>query len=238
MIHNNWLALLVTFGVAVLWLRINDFAAHKGWMSSSLSRKVIHTGTGPIFVLCWLLFDTAYEARFMAAAVPFAITVQFFLVGTGIMKDPSAVKALSRSGDRREILRGPLMYGIVFVVLTILYWRDSYNGMVALMIMCGGDGLADIIGSRFGKRRLPWSPGKSWMGSLAMFLGGWLLAFGVLAAHFGAASVPAIHSTLAAYIVPTGVIALIGTLIESLPLNDWDNITVPAVALLLGTFLL
>ncbi|HPH95514.1 MAG TPA: phosphatidate cytidylyltransferase [Anaerolineaceae bacterium] len=238
MLQNNWLALLVTFGVAVLWLRVNDYAAHKGCMSSSLSRKVIHTGTGPIFVLCWLLFDSAYEARFMAAAVPFAITVQFFLVGSGMMKDEAAVKALSRSGDRREILRGPLMYGIVFVLLTILYWRDSYNGMVALMVMCGGDGLADIVGSRFGKTRLPWSPGKSWAGSLAMFLGGWLLSFGVLAAHWLAGSMAAPPEALSAYVLPVGIIALTGTLVESIPLNDWDNITVPAAALLLGTFLL
>jgi len=53
---------------------------------------------------------------------------------------------MSRNGDRREILRGPLYYGIIFVVMTLVFWKDSPIGMVAVMLMCGGDGLADIMG--------------------------------------------------------------------------------------------
>jgi phytol kinase len=78
--------------------------------------------------------------------VPFAITVQFALIGLGVMKDEASVKAMSRSGDRREILRGPLFYGIVFVVMTLVFWKSSPVGMLALMLMCGGDGMADILG--------------------------------------------------------------------------------------------
>ena len=121
MLSNNFIALILTFIAAITWLRVNDFAAHRGWISSHLSRKIIHIGTGPIFVLCWLLFHEAPSARYLAALVPGLITVQFILVGLGIIKDESAVKALSRTGDRREILRGPLFYGIIFVVLTIIY---------------------------------------------------------------------------------------------------------------------
>ena len=49
--------------------------------------------------------------------------------------------------------------------------------------MCGGDGLADLVGRRWGaSNRLPWNQNKSWAGSLAMLLserggagaGGWL----------------------------------------------------------------
>lgn len=35
----------------------------------------------------------------------------------------------------------------------------------------GGDGLADIVGRRFGGVKLPWNSNKSWAGSLAMFIG-------------------------------------------------------------------
>ena len=105
MLSNNWLALIITFIAALSWLRLNDFAAHRNWISSDLSRKIIHIGTGPIFVLCWLLFNDSHSARYLAAVVPLAITLQFLLVGTGVIKDESAVKAMSRSGDPREILR-------------------------------------------------------------------------------------------------------------------------------------
>ena len=43
---------------------------------------------------------------------------------------------------------------------------------MAISLMCGGDGLADIVGRRWGSSaRLPWNPAKSWPGSAAMFLG-------------------------------------------------------------------
>lgn len=232
---NNWVALAITFSLALGWLRLNDFLAHRGWISGPLSRKIIHMGTGPIFVLCWLLFQDNAAARYLAALVPGAISVQFALIGLGIIKDQASVDAMSRRGDRREILRGPLFYGIVFVVLTLFYWKDSPVGIIALMLLCGGDGLADIVGKRFPSGSLPWSKRKSWAGSISMFLGGWVFAFGIIAIYLG---VHVFRGTLGDYLVPTTLIALAGTLVESLPFNDIDNITVPALAVLLGQFLL
>ncbi len=234
MLQNVWLALIITFFLALAWLRLNDFLAHRGWIGGPLSRKIIHMGTGPIFVACWLLFPEAASARYLAALVPFAITVQFALVGLGVIKDPAAVDAMSRTGDRREILRGPLFYGIVFVVLTIVYWRNSPLGITALMLLCGGDGLADIVGKRFGKSRLPWSKNKSWIGSLGMFFGGWVFALAVVGLYVLAG---AFHGPFSAYIFGITGIALIGTLVESLPYGDIDNLTVPAMAILLGYLL-
>ena len=91
MLSNNFIALIITFAAAIAWLRINDFAAHRGWISSHLSRKLIHIGTGPIFVLCWLLFNDAPSARYLAALVPGLITVQFILVGLGVIKDENKI---------------------------------------------------------------------------------------------------------------------------------------------------
>jgi phytol kinase len=122
---NPFIALVLTFVIALAWLRLMDFAAHRGWIESRLSRKIIHIGTGPIFVLCWLMFPDVWYARWLAALVPLLITAQFALVGLGVMKDEASVKAMSRTGDRREILRGPLFYGIVFVVMTLVYWKDA-----------------------------------------------------------------------------------------------------------------
>jgi phytol kinase len=203
-------------------------------ISSSLSRKIIHAGTGLIFVLCWLLFPEHPAARFLAAIVPLGITVQFALVGLGVIKDQSSVDAMSRSGQRSEILRGPLFYGIVFIILTLVYWKDNPIGIVALMLLCGGDGLADIIGSRIKSLRIPWSKNKSLAGSLGMLVGGFTFSIVVIAIYVavGAFSLP-----LAAYVLPILLISIACTLVESLPFNDIDNLTVPAVAVLLGYLL-
>src|SRR5574339_557067 len=145
---NPYVATLLTFAIAVLFLRLMDFIAQRGWIDSRTSRKLIHIGTGPIFVLCWLMYPDVWISRWLAALVPLLITVQFALVGLGVIQDEAAVKAMSRTGDRREILRGPLFYGIMFVLITVIYWKDSLIGIPALMMMCGGDGIADIIGRR------------------------------------------------------------------------------------------
>lgn len=232
---NPIFATIITLGLSLIWLRLNDFLAHRGWISGPLSRKIIHMGTGPLFVLCWLLYRDAPSARFLAALVPLGITLQFALVGLGIVKDPAAVEAMTRHGDRREILRGPLFYGIVFVVLTIAFWKDSPIGMIALMLLCGGDGLADVIGKRVSSAPLPWSPRKSWAGTISMFAGGWIFILVILAVYIAAGVFP---GPLWAYLLPMTVIALAGTVMESLPFNDIDNLTVPALAVALGFFLL
>ncbi len=231
---NNWIALIITFAAALGWLRLMDFFAHRGWIESRLSRKIIHIGTGPIFVLCWLLFDDGSAARWMAALVPFAITVQFALIGLGIIKDEASVKSMSRTGDPKELLRGPLFYGISFVVMTLVFWTDSPVGIIALMLMCGGDGIADMVGRAFKSAKLPWSPLKSVAGSLAVFIGGWVLAMLVVAVFL---SVGVFGGTLSGYALKIGIIAFAGMLVESLPYRDVDNFTVTLVAVVVGLML-
>ena len=229
---NPFLALFLTFAIAISWLRLMDFFAHKGWLESRMSRKVIHIGTGPIFVLCWLLFPEGVSfSRWLAALVPFLISLQFLLVGMGIIKDEAAVQAMSRSGDRREILRGPLFYGIMFVVLTLVYWRESPIGMTALMMMCGGDGIADLVGQRIKSPRLPWSRQKSVAGSLAVLVGGFVLSVFVLGIYLLVGALP---GSITGYLIPLAWIALGSMLVESLPFRDVDNITVTLAAVLLG----
>lgn len=232
---HNLIALIITFAVALLWLRLNDFTAQRGWISSDLSRKIIHMGTGPIFVLCWLIFQDTTFARYLASLVPLAITAQFFLVGTGVIGDEAAVKAMSRNGDRREILKGPLYYGIIFVVITAVFWYDTPVGIIALMLMCGGDGLADIVGRRFGRRKIPWNPQKSWIGSLGMLVGGLVFAVFVLGIYIAAGIYQA--SLLSLLPAITGI-ALLATLVETLPFKDIDNITITITAIVFGILLL
>ena len=230
---NPFAAFAFTLFIALAWLRIMDFAAHNGWIESKLSRKIIHIGTGPIFVLCWLLFPDIWYSRWLASLVPLAITIQFALVGLDVIKDEASVKAMTRNGDRREILRGPLFYGVVFVILTLVYWKDSPIGIVALMLMCGGDGLADILGRRVTSPNIPWSKWKTTIGSLGMFIGGWVLSVQILGIFLSLGIFPGV---LGDYLLPISVIALLGMIVESLPIKDYDNITVTLAAVLLGIY--
>lgn len=237
---NPWVqdgaAALFTLSVAGSWLRLIEVLAARGRLESKLSRKIMHIGTGPLFVLCWQLFSTAPTARYFAALVPLILTGQFFAVGLGWIQSPETVQAMSRTGKPAEILRGPLYYGIVFIVCTIVFWRDSPVGILALMSLCGGDGLADIVGRRFGVHKLFFNPQKSWIGSLAMFVGSFIFGFSFLALfnHFQYFH-PALDLVATAGSVTA--IALVATIVEALPFQDIDNITLTAVAIVLGWWL-
>ena len=228
---NNYIALIITFALSMVFLRSMDYIAHRGWMDSKLSRKVIHIGTGPLFVLCWFLFNDDPSARWLAALVPFAITVQFALIGFGVIKDEASVQSMSRTGDPKEILRGPLYYGIMFVVLTLVYWKDSPIGIIALMMMCGGDGVADIIGRQVKSPKLSWSREKSIAGTVGVFVGGWLMSVGIIFIYILAGVFPA---PITNYLFPITVIAFAGALIESLHFKDIDNVTMTLASVLIG----
>lgn len=230
-IVNNYIALAITFAIALGFLRLMDFFAHRGWIESKLSRKLIHIGTGPIFVLCWFFFNDDPSARWLAALVPFAITVQFALIGLDVIKDQASVDAMSRTGDPKEILRGPLYYGIMFVALTLIYWRESPIGIIALMMMCGGDGIADIVGRKFASAKLPWSRDKSIAGTVSVFLGGWLMSAVIVFIYVSAGVSPGGFTD---YLLPISIIALVGALVESLHYKDIDNISMTLASALVG----
>lgn len=227
------LATIITLSLALAWLRIVDAIANQGWLNPNLSRKIIHITTGPLFLCCWPLFSPQPQARYFAALVPLVITGQFLAIGLGWLSDPATVQATTRTGDAREMLKGPLYYGIVFVICTIGWWRSAPGGMVALMMMCGGDGLADIIGRRWGQVKLPFNPDKSWAGSGAMAVASFIFAYGFLVFFNQLGYLhPALNLQGAAAKVVA--IALVTTLVEALPLRNIDNLTLTGTALLLS----
>jgi len=230
-------ATVITLAAALGWLRLIDALAQRGLIEPRLSRKIIHIGTGPLFVLCWNLFSAEAWARWAAALVPLAITAQFVAVGLGWLKDEAAVQAMTRTGDAREILRGPVYYGLVFVICTLVFWRTSPVGLLALMLMCGGDGLADIVGRRLGTAKLPFNPDKSWAGSLGMLTGSFVFAFGFVALFNGLGYFTP-RLDLGAAAAGVALISLAATAVEALPFHDIDNLTVAAVAVVLGLWLL
>lgn len=233
---QDLLATIVTFAAALTWLQFVKFLVQRGWLDQKLSRKIIHIGTGPLFLLCWPLFSTAPIARFLAALVPLVLTLQFLAIGLQLIKQPAAVQAMTRNGNPAELLRGPLYYGLIFILCTLLFWRNSPVGILALMLMCGGDGLAEIVGRRFGQHKLPFGSKKSWAGSAAMLLGGFALGESFLALfNYWGYFQPALHPVNT--VPAVAGIALAATAVEALPFEDIDNLTLPAVTLALGSWL-
>jgi phytol kinase len=231
MLHNNLAAFVITLLLSVIWLRFVGYAVIKKWIPNTISRKVIHIGTGPLFVLCWLLFDSRMESRFLAAVVPLISTIQYALAGFGIIRDKASVQSMSRKGGMEELLKGPLFYGLAFIAITLIFWNTSPIGIVSLMVLCGGDGVADIFGKKYGKKLLPWSKDKTWLGSIAMLIGGFVLSL-IMLFIFSYFSIFKIN--FPTIFIKLFIVVLLSTLIESISKSDVDNITVPITAILMG----
>jgi hypothetical protein len=57
----------------------------------------VHAGTGPIFMLCWPLYTRSPLSPLLAASVPLLASLQFALVGKGVVRDDALVTGVSVS---------------------------------------------------------------------------------------------------------------------------------------------
>jgi phytol kinase len=131
------------------------------------------------FTVGSLSCSAAPSAALFAAAVPAANAARLIATGSGLVTDPDLIASVSRSGCSSELLQGPLAYVLVLLAATVLSWRNHPAGLIAVAMMCGGDGLADVAGRKWGRNaKLPWNAQKSWAGSAAMLLGGLLACMG------------------------------------------------------------
>eukprot|EP01132_Coremiostelium_polycephalum_P000798 gene798-992_t len=187
--------------------------------------KRIHIGTGLIYVLTWPLYPANEpSSRIYASLVPGIVTFYFTLLGMGILKDQKVVLSMSRSGNPRELLYGPASYGVILMALTLVYWVHSPIGIASIAILCVGDGLAGLIGEEMGVAKLPHNRNKSIVGTLSFLIGA-IIGPLVLLSYLQSLGYLMTFSKL--LYLPTLIItSFVTMLVESLPIDDWDNITV------------
>ncbi|GLJ05200.1 hypothetical protein SUGI_0013500 [Cryptomeria japonica] len=213
-----------------------DVLTKSNILDQKLSRKLVHISSGLLFMLAWPLFSSSADARYIAAIVPFANCARLLIYGLSYATNEGLVKAVSREGKPEELLRGPMYYVLVLIFCTTVFWRESPIGVVALAMMCGGDGIADIMGRRFGGFKLPYNREKSWAGTISMLVFGFLTSLGVLS-YFSAFEF--IHLNWETIVQYVAVISVAATIVESLPVTQFldDNISVPLTCVIVGLWL-
>ena len=199
---------VVSLGGATAWLQIWISLAKNGKIETKLSRKIIHTGSAPLFMCLWPLYASGdLSSRVIASLVPLAQMIRLASAGINSAKklvpngddttiattattstsnndntssDSDLVNAISRSGSKSEALGGPLLYTVVLFLSTLLGFRESPIGVVAVCQMAAGDGLADIVGRRWGAVKWPFSASKSYAGTAAFVVGAFVVSTAVL----------------------------------------------------------
>ena len=73
-------------------------------------------------------------------------------------KQPDAKSPTDPAMTRYVLRRGPLYYVIVLYLMATTCWRTTPVGILAIALMCGGDGMADIVGECYTMR----APASHW----------------------------------------------------------------------------
>jgi len=236
---------LVLALLAKVWVAFWGTLAKTGTLQPTLTRKLIHAGTGPLFVMGWPFFSDGPTAVLAACAVPVINLARLWLAGrAGLVNSDTdqLVASLSRTGDAKEVARGPFYYTLVLLAATALSFR-ALPGVIAVCQMAVGDGFADIVGRRVGRTKWGFVESKSVEGSVAFVLSAWAASLGMLAGchYFGytAITVQAAAMPMAFISVACAAIELLSAPVQRVlgELGD-DNLTVPFVGALLAMLLL
>lgn len=219
------------------FVQINTWAVGAGKLEPRDARKVIHTLSAPLFMLFWPLFSANPSARIFAAIVPVLNAVRLFLAGSSNQSESDLATAVSRSGDAKEAVGGPFIYVCMLAASILLFWRDSPVGIVAMSTLAAGDGMADLVGRRYGAGNQWPGTKKSVAGTAAFWVSSAATATGLLAwMHFtGCLTLPFGFAEVAATVAG---ITLVSAALEVVPWLGDDNYTVPLSAALLSVLFL
>ncbi|OKH21946.1 phosphatidate cytidylyltransferase [Chroogloeocystis siderophila 5.2 s.c.1] len=176
---------------------------------SEITRKIVHIGTGNIILFAWWL-DIPASIGIGASIVASIVTLLSY-------KFP-LLPGINSVG--RQSL-GTFFYAVSIGVLVAWFWSIEQPQYAALgiLVMTWGDGLAALIGQRFGKHRYKiWGIQKSWEGSLAMAAVSYVVSSLIFLGVQG--------NIWQTWLISLAV-ALVATSLEAFSKFGIDNLTVP-----------
>ncbi|MBR5645411.1 MAG: phosphatidate cytidylyltransferase [Treponema sp.] len=187
-------------------------------LQKELVRKSIHICSSFIpLLLSFLYWPTI--AALLAMVIFYSISEFLRLRNINIPVISFITKTAAREKDDGKFVMGPVTL-VIGIILTALMCQKMPCA-IGIFSLAFGDGFASLIGKMFGKRKLPFSRGKTYAGSLGCFIASFISLFLL---------------TKSSYI--SLIIAAATTLIESLPLGDFDNIIIPTFTGAVATLLI
>ncbi|MFN6478074.1 SEC59/DGK1/VTE5 family protein [Nostoc sp. DedQUE07] len=209
-------------GIAAIWVLlilliagvVNRFAD-----KPEIVRKIVHIGTGNVILIAWWL-DIPASVGITASILASAITLLSYRL--------PILPGINSVG--RQSL-GTFFYSISFGILVAWFWylQQPQYAALGILVMTWGDGLAALIGQRFGKHKYKvFGTEKSWEGSLTMMLVSYVVSSLILVGTQGNS-----WQTWAVSLL----VAVIATGLEAVSFLGIDNLTVPLGSAALAFFL-
>ena len=210
---NALLSLRYPISLVILYLGVIIALAeglNRLWgTNAEFTRKIVHIGSGNVVLIAWWLqlpSWTLIGASFIASIIAL---VSYFL----------PILPSINSIGRKSL--GTFFYAVSIGVLAQLFWSKGEPQYLAIgiLIMAWGDGMAAIIGQKFGKHCYEvLGVKKSWEGSLTM-MG---VSFLVTSIILSWVSVP-----ILTVVIVSLMIAIVAMALEAFSKLGIDNLTVP-----------
>jgi hypothetical protein len=116
--------------VLQLWVQL----ARRNKIETALARKIIHTGSAPLFLLLWPFYSSSdAKSKLIAAAVPLLTILNLVTTYYNKAAPRGLTDSLDRSkfdlvdtisrGNRKEAIQGPLIYSFVLLLATLIWFR-------------------------------------------------------------------------------------------------------------------
>ena len=182
-----------------------------------LTRKIVHIGSGNVILLAWWL-NISGTVIVIAAIIAAAIALLSYII---------PILPSIESVGRKSF--GTLFYAISMGVLSAYFWQDSPQyAVIGILVMAWGDGMAAIIGQRFGKHKYQVGKiTKSWEGSLAMMVAALIVISAILVSVEG--------NSWQIWLISIAA-AIAATIFEAFSKLGLDNLTVPLTSAFLCFF--
>ena len=218
--HNVFVAFL-TFVYVFSVPPLMDYLVTRHNLSRDISRKITHICAGSVIIFLPLFHD-GHWSQYLNVSVYVVWALLFLQKGFFAADDDQAIKTMTRTGDKRELLRGTFYFVIVGIICGTVYYKQL-PGVLAMAVLGWGDGLAPIVGMKLGKMKYKVLSEKTFEGSLAFFAGS------VLAGMFFVWLIIPEAFDLSTILI----IALAATIVEGLSPKEVDNILIPLAVIAL-----
>lgn len=206
---NEYIGVLVSYTFVFVIIVIATLLRNKRLLSAEGSRKFIHIGLANWWILAMFLF----RSNIAAAIGPFTFVILNYL-----SYKKRWFSAMEREGGKEDL--GTVYYAVSLLILSLISFSPVSSpefGAFGILIMGYGDGMAAVVGKRFGKRKFNiCGSEKSLEGSFTMFVFSFLTSF-VLLSFF----------TSPGIFFYSLFIASVATILEAITPHGFDNLTVP-----------
>ncbi|MGB0564854.1 MAG: diacylglycerol/polyprenol kinase family protein [Spirulinaceae cyanobacterium] len=208
MLDSPYLTLGTVFAYLALLTGIAEGLSKLPQTGPEITRKVVHIGAGNVMLLAWG-FSVPRWLILVASVLAALIALTSYVLP--IL--PSLNSVGRQSG-------GTFFYAVSIGAVAAVFMPPHFvYGVIGILVMAWGDGLAAVCGQRWGRHHYQvWGSTKSWEGSAAMAIASTLVTGLLLTVVFGV--------SLAVWGIAI-VVGLIATLLEALSQWGIDNLTVP-----------